>query len=341
MTWLLLAVIFAALLFDFANGMGDSANAIATVVSTRVLSPIQAVLFAGVLNFVGSFVSIKVAMTIATRMVDPDKVTLGVLLAGMLGAFVWKIFCTLRGLPVSGSHSLLGGLFGAAVASQGWDVLKWPKIIEALIAMVVSPAIGFLVAYILLVIVYWIAYAMTRDHVRRTFNVLQIFSSGCVAFTHGTNDAQKVMGVIVLALYVATHRAGTGAELPEIFQMPTIDHIPLWVKFACGGVIGLGTAIGGWKVVKTLGMKLAHIRPIEGFAAETATGLTLAIAAGMGIPVSSTHTITGSILGVGAAYRARSVKWGIGQKIVYAWIFTLPGSFLIAALLSLLLGGLK
>ena len=341
MTLLLLAVILAALLFDFANGMGDSANAIATVVSTRVLSPMAAVFFAGILNFVGSFISINVAMTIAKNMVDPDRVTLGVVLAGMLGAFTWKIFCTLRGLPVSGSHSLLGGLFGAAVAAQGWGVLKWPKIIEALVAMIISPAIGFLIGYILLVIVYWIAYAMSREQVRRTFNLLQIASSGYVSFTHGTNDAQKVMGVIVLALYVATRNAGTAGGLPEFLQMPVIDHIPLWVKFVCGTVIGLGTALGGWKVVKTLGMKLAHIRPIEGFAAETATGLTLTVAAILGIPVSSTHTITGSILGVGAAYRAKSVKWGIGQTIVYAWVLTLPGSFLISAALSTLVGNLR
>ena len=340
MTLLLLAVIIAALMFDFANGMGDSANAIATIVSTRVLAPLTAVLFAGVLNFIGSFISIQVAMTIATKMVDPDRVTLNTLLAAMLGAFAWKIFCTLRGLPVSGSHSLLGGLFGAAVASQGWDVLKWPKIIEALVAMLVSPAIGFVIAYILLVIVYWIAYAMSREQVRRTFNVMQMASSGYVAFTHGTNDAQKVMGVIILALYVATRAAGTAGGMPEFLQMSVIDHIPLWVKFICGTVIGLGTAIGGWKVVKTLGMKLAHIRPIEGFAAETATGITLSIAAFLGIPVSSTHTITGSILGVGAAYRAKSVKWAIGQKILYAWLLTLPGSFAIAAILSLVLNNL-
>ena len=340
MTLLLLAVIIAALMFDFANGMGDSANAIATIVSTRVLAPVTAVLFAGVLNFIGSFISIQVAMTIATKMVDPDRVTLNTLLAAMLGAFAWKIFCTLRGLPVSGSHSLLGGLFGAAVAAQGWDVLKWPKIIEALVAMLVSPAIGFVIAYILLVIVYWIAYAMSREQVRRTFNVMQMVSSGYVAFTHGTNDAQKVMGVIILALYVATKSAASPGELPEFLQMTAITYIPLWVKFICGTVIGLGTAIGGWKVVKTLGMKLAHIRPIEGFAAETATGITLSIAAVLGIPVSSTHTITGSILGVGAAYRAKSVKWAIGQKILYAWLLTLPGSFAIAAILSLVLNNL-
>ncbi|HZZ72503.1 MAG TPA: anion permease [Pirellulales bacterium] len=335
MATLLLAVIVAALLFDFANGMGDSANAIATIVSTRVLSPMSAVIFAGILNFIGSFISIEVAMTIAKKMVDPDRVTLQTLLAAMLGAFAWKIFCTLRGIPVSGSHSLLGGLFGAAVASQGWSVLKWPKIIEALVAMIVSPALGFIIAYILLVIVYWIAYTLSREQVRRTFNLLQMGSSGYVAFTHGTNDAQKVMGVIVLALYVATKNTAVAAGMPEWLRVTDISYIPLWVKFACGIVIGCGTAIGGWKVVKTLGMKLAHIRPIEGFAAETATGLTLTVAAILGIPVSSTHTITGAILGVGAAYRAKSVKWGVGQKIVYAWILTIPGAFIIAAALSL------
>ncbi len=342
--WMLLAVILAALMFDFANGMGDSANAIATVVSTRVLSPMQAVFFAGLLNFAGSFVAIKVALTIGSKMVDINRMTLGILLSAMLGAFVWKFFCTIRGLPVSGSHSLLGGFFGAAVAGSGWDVVKWQEALKALGGMFLSPALGFILAYIMLIIVYWIAYNMTRENVRKTFNVMQISSSGFVAFIHGTSDAQKVMGIIVLALYTATHHPDVYGQIPQFLRMEDINEtngVPLWVKFACGIVIGLGTTFGGWKVVKTLGMKLAHIRPIEGFAAETGTGIALAIfSIGMGLPVSSTHTITGAILGVGAAYRAKSVKWGVGKTILYAWCLTLPGSFIIGAAFSLVLGKL-
>ena len=221
MTLLLFAVIVAALMFDFANGMGDSANAIATVVSTRSALADDGRAVRRRVKFIGSFVSISVAMTIAKKMVDPDKVTLGVLLAGMLGAFAWKIFCTLRGLPVSGSHSLLGGLFGAAVAAQGWGVLKWPKIIEALIAMIVSPAIGFFIAYILLVMVYWIAYMMTRDHVRRTFNAAaNLFQR--LRRLHARHQRRPKSDGRHRAGPVRGHakRAQPADPLPEFLQMP-------------------------------------------------------------------------------------------------------------------------
>jgi len=333
MICLLVAVIIAALIFDFANGMGDSANAIATVVSTRVLAPMQAVVFAAILNFAGALVSTKVAQTIAEKMVDPGAVDLWMLLAAMLGCSFWKFFCTLKGLPVSGTHALLGGFFGAVVFAGGFNALKWGKVTEALLAMLASPALGFIFAYILLVIVYWIAYAMSREAVRRTFNVAQVFSSGYMAFEHGKNDAQKVMGIITLALVIAHQQ---NIELPEIMQNHELHHVPMWVMVMCGLVIAAGTAAGGWKVVKTLGMKLAHIRPIEGFAAETGAGITLTIAASLGVPVSTTHTITGAILGCGTAYKAKTVKWGVGAKIVYAWFLTLPVTFVIAGLISLI-----
>jgi PiT family inorganic phosphate transporter len=323
MTTLLICVIVVALLFDFVNGWNDSANAIATVVSTRVLSPMQAVVFAAILNFVGALVSERVAKTISGGLIDASVASSQVVLAAMLAATAWVAICTLWGLPISGSHSLIGGLVGAAMASssQGWDAVQKDGIYKVILAMFASPIMGFLVGYVFLVATYWAAFKMTRNTARRTFGTLQIVSSGFMAFTHGMNDAQKVMGVITLALfssgYIATH------------------DVPIWVKILCAVVMGMGTAAGGWKVIKTLGMKLAHIRPAEGFAAETAAGLVLTIAANLGVPVSTTHTITGSILGVGSAYQAKSVKWSIGKKIVYAWVFTLPVTAVLAYLLTL------
>ena len=324
---MLILVIVAALVFDFVNGWNDSANAIATVVSTRVLSPGTAVMFAAVLNVVGALVSDKVAKTIGGGLVDPDIVTQQVILAAMLSAAAWVAACTIWGLPISGSHSLIGGLVGAAAAAFGWDVVQWDGIRKVLIAMVASPVLGFVVAYFMLAIVYWIAYLMTRNRVRQVFSGLQIVSSGMMAYTHGMNDAQKVMGVITIALY-------SGGHISAIT-------IPLWVKLSCAAVMGLGTAVGGWKVIQTLGAKLAHIGPVEGFAAETSASLVLSITALLGIPASTTHTITGSILGVGAARAARNVKWSIGKKILYAWVFTLPAAGILAALLSLLFKALS
>lgn len=324
MTTMLVLVIVTALLFDYVNGWNDSANAIATVVSTRVLSPFQAVIFAAVLNFLGALVSVKVAKTIAGDIVDPSVMTLEAAFAAMLAATLWVAICTFWGLPISGSHSLIGGLIGAIIVRADMSALKFDGITKVLIGMFASPLLGFVVGYLMLVATYWVASVMTRERVRKTFNVLQIASSGFMAFSHGQNDAQKVMGVITLALFTS----GTQLSPTQEFE------VPLWVIVTCGTVMGLGTAAGGWRVIKTLGMKLAHIRPVEGFAAETGAGAVLQVAAGLGVPVSTTHTITGSILGVGAAYQAKSVKWSIGKKIIMAWIFTLPTSALLAAALS-------
>jgi PiT family inorganic phosphate transporter len=320
---MLVVIVVAALLFDFVNGWNDSANAIATVVSTRTLSPLQAVSLAAVLNFVGALVSTKVAKTIGGGLVDPTVVTGEVVLAAMVSATFWVAFCTVFGLPISGSHSLVGGLVGAAVARFGTDVVIMAGIWKVLVGLFLSPVLGFLGGGILLVFVYWTAYRMRPRTVRRTFGFLQVLSSSFMAYTHGMNDAQKVMGVITLALFSA-------GKISDIT-------VPLWVMLACATVMGLGTAAGGWRVIKTLGMKLAHIRPIEGFAAETAGGLVLSLAAHFGVPVSTTHTITGSIMGVGAAFRAKAVKWNIGTKIVYAWVFTLPCTAILAAALAVLI----
>ncbi|MEW6752575.1 MAG: inorganic phosphate transporter [Candidatus Latescibacterota bacterium] len=321
MTTILVLVIVAALVFDFVNGWNDSANAIATVISTRVLSPLTAVLFAAVLNFVGALVSTRVAHTIGGGLVDPSVIQEYVILASMVAAAAWVALCTLWGLPISGSHSLIGGLVGSAAAIYGPTVLKAGGVAKVLVAMAVSPVLGLVIGFILQIAVYWLARTMTPATARRSFGVMQLFSSGFMAFTHGMNDAQKVMGVITLALF----SAGLLSQIA----------VPLWVMLLCATAMALGTAVGGQRVIKTLGMRLTHLRPAEGFAAETAAGLVLSVAAGMGVPVSTTHTITGSILGSGSAYRPRGVKWSIGQKIVYAWIFTLPATALLGGLLAL------
>jgi PiT family inorganic phosphate transporter len=321
MTTALVLIILAALIFDFVNGWNDSANAVATVISTRVMAPLTAVLFAALLNVAGALVSTKVAKTIGGGLVDPQMVTEYVLLASMLAASTWVALCTVWGLPISGSHSLIGSLVGSAVAVFGTGVVKAKGLQTVLVALVASPLLGFLVGYLLLVGVYWIAYFMSTRGVRRAFSALQVLSSGFVAFTHGMNDAQKVMGVITLALFSAG-------------QLQAIA-VPFWVMVLCALVMGVGTAVGGWKVIRTLGMRLSHLRPIEGFAAETSAGLVLAATAALGVPVSTTHTITGSILGVGSAYRLRSVRWSVGKKIIYAWVLTLPATALLGGALAL------
>ncbi len=318
----LFAVIAVALIFDFANGWNDSANAIATVVSTRVLSPLTAVIFAAILNFVGAFASTKVAMTIGGGMIILPKNCEEVVLAAMLAAGGWVTACTILGLPISGSHSLLGGLFGAAIPVLGISCIQWKGIISVLMALFFSPLLGFIGGYALLIVVYWIALPMTPSTVRRVFSALQVFSSGFMAYSHGMNDAQKVMGVITMALVTAG-------------RWPSMQTgIPLWVIIACALAMALGTAVGGWRVIRTLGMRLANIRPIEGCAAECAAACVLTAAAGIGMPVSTTHTITGSILGVGAAEKAKAVRWGVGAKIIVAWVLTLPVCAILGAIVA-------
>lgn len=307
-------VIIAALLFDFVNGWNDSANAIATVVSTRVLRPITAVLIAAALNFVGALISVKVAKTIGGGLVDPTIISNEVVLAAMIGGTIWVAACTLLGLPISGSHSLIGGIIGAVIAGHGADALKMGGIKTVLVAMLLSPIIGFLLGYVLQFLTYIPASRMSPGRVRTTFSRLQLVSMGYMALQHGQNDAQKVMGVITMALIAGGLWPGIDAG------------IPLWVMIACATSMGLGTAVGGWRVIRTLGMRLAHLRPINGFAAETAAGTVLQVMASFGIPVSTTHTITGCIMGVGAFKGLASVKWAVGTKILYAWILTLPAT---------------
>jgi inorganic phosphate transporter, PiT family len=315
---LIVAVVIAALVFDYTNGWNDSANAIATVVSTRVLSPASAVSLAAILNFGGALVSTEVAKTIGGGLVEPEMVTQSMVLASMLAAATWVGSMTHLGMPVSGSHALIGSLIGAAAMAKGWGIVKMGGIQKVLIAMLVSPLVGFVFAFLLMWALLWIIRRWRPSRVSGIFGKAQLASVSWMAWEHGHNDAQKVMGVITLALVAGKYQ-------------DTLD-VPLWVKLACATAMFLGTAGGGWKVIRTLGSGLIKIQPVHGFAAETAASVTLAIAAHSGIPVSTTHTITGSIMGVGATKRMSAVRWGLGGKIMLAWVFTLPMTAIFAAL---------
>ena len=339
---LLVLTVIVGLFFDFCNGWNDSANAIATVISTRVLSPMKALMLSAFLNFAGAgafnflgFILIpRVAKMVGAGVVGlaPGTESLVIILAAMIGASAWVIWCTRLGLPISCSHSLLGGMLGATVFATGLGLVKWVGVIKILIALLVSPLLGLVLGYVLVVISTWAARRSTPRQGHRTFGWLQLCSASFMAFEHGRNDAQKVMGVLALALFVGGLLTDpeTGATLTNIDKL----YIPLWIIVACATAMALGTAIGGWRVIRTLGTKLAKITTTEGFAAETGAGIVLEIAASMGIPVSTTHTITGAIVGVGSAKGVRAVKWGIGAKIVNAWFFTLPATFLFAGILS-------
>jgi inorganic phosphate transporter, PiT family len=315
----LVAVIVVALFFDFTNGFHDTANSTATSVSTRALSPRIAVIFAAVLNFAGAFVSIKVAATIAKGIVDQESVTLKIVLAGLVGAITWDLITWYLGLPTSSSHALIGGVSGSALAAQGSDVVKWNGIVEkVLIPSLAAPVLGFLGAALVMLVILWIVSRRSPGLVNRVFRRLQVVSAGFVAFTHGTNDAQKTMGIMTLALIASGH------------LRPDADP-PLWVIASAAAAMALGTYAGGWRIIRTLGQRVAKIDPPQGFAAETSTATTLWLTAHYGFPVSTTHTITGSVLGAGATRRFSAVRWGVAGNIVVAWVLTLPAAALIGA----------
>lgn len=316
---MLILVIVLALLFDFSNGWHDSANAIATVVSTRVLSPLAAVLLAGCLNVAGAFMSTAVAKMVGSGIVDPSAVTQEVVASALGGAIVWNLFTLLLGLPTSSSHALIGGLVGAALMHGGWSIVKFTGLRSVLEAMVLSPMLGFLVGMALMVLISWIFFRTARSFAQWLFSRLQLVSASFMAFSHGANDAQKAMGIITLALLAAG-------------QIQTAE-VPKWVIVSCALAMGLGTAIGGWKIVRTLGMRILKLDPVHGFAAETGAAAVLLATAHIGLPVSTTHTITSSVMGVGVVKRLSAVRWGVTTRILYAWIFTLPGAALLAALL--------
>ncbi|MCW8129880.1 MAG: inorganic phosphate transporter [Planctomycetota bacterium] len=311
---LLWAVIITALLFDFVNGWNDAANAIATVVGTRVLSPFKAIMLATVLNLAGAFMGEEVAKTIGGGLVHPDLISQTVLVGAMVSAIVWAAAMTFLGMPISGSHSLIGGLMGAAVAKAGVHVVQAKGIVQVLLAMLFSPILGFLLAFLLFSVIAYLFRNKRPGPTGRMFGWLQLVSVSSMSLTHGQNDAQKVMGVITLGLVLSGRHASMESG------------IPTWVVISCGAAIALGTACGGWKVIKTLGHGLSRLKPVDGFAAETAASLVLLGTGHLGVPVSTTHTITGSILGVGSTKGINSVRWGLGQKIILAWVFTLPST---------------
>jgi PiT family inorganic phosphate transporter len=333
-----LTIVAVALVFDFINGFHDSANSIATVVSTRVLSPGVAVIWAAFFNFVAAFViGTAVAKTIGKGLIDVSIVDPNVILGGLLGAIVWDLITWYLGLPSSSSHALLGGYAGAAIAKAGFGALILSGWILPVAFIVISPLLGMLIALVLTVALSWLLRAAPPGPLDRIFRRLQLVSAGLYSLSHGANDAQKTMGIIASLLVASqanfAHQAGWLRHL----YLPSADHIPLWIILAAHAAIALGTAAGGWRIVKTMGMRITRLRPFGGFCAETAGGLTVLLASSLGVPVSTTHTITGAIVGVGAAQRLSAVRWGVARRIVWAWILTMPMSAVIAALSYLIL----
>jgi PiT family inorganic phosphate transporter len=326
---LIVFIIAVALIFDFINGFHDAANSIATVVSTRVLSPIQAVVWAAFFNFVAAFgFGVSVAHTIGKGIVRPDSVDALVILAALVGAIAWNLITWYGGIPSSSSHALIGGLAGAAVVKAGMGSLVLAGLAKTALFIVLAPIIGMTLGFGLMVGVLWTFHAVSPSRVDRLFRRIQLLSAALYSLGHGTNDAQKTMGIIAGLLF-ATGRLG-----PEF-------HVPFWIVLAAHAAMGLGTLAGGWRIVKTMGMGITRLKPVGGFCAETAGALTLIGTAIGGIPVSTTHTITGAIVGVGATTRLSAVRWGIAGRIVWAWILTIPAAAVIAGVSSALLGWLR
>jgi PiT family inorganic phosphate transporter len=317
--WLVIAF---ALLFEFANGWTDAPNSIATVVSTRVLRPYHAVLMAAVLNLVGALVvGTAVAETIAEGIVTPQAVTLETVAAAVLAAALWAMSAQVFGLPSSESHALVASLLGAGFAAGGIDALEWSGTSKVVYSLFLSPPIAFLMGFLLMVAIYRLFRRARPRTVRRTFGPGQILSAGFMAFSHGANDAQKAMGVILLALILSG-------------ELPAGSEVPLWVIFVAAATMGLGTSIGGWRVIRTLGLRVTKLEPVNGFAAETSAALIITGAARLGIPLSTTHVIGSSIMGVGATRRLSAVRWGVAGQIVAAWVLTWPGCMLLGYGLS-------
>jgi len=323
MVSLLVCVIVAAIIFDYINGFHDAANAIATVVSTGVLPVRTAVMIAGILNFFGAITGTAVAKTIASGFADPSVVTQTVVLAALIGACIWNLITWWYGIPSSSSHALIGGLAGAVVAKAGLSAFKWKALYQkVLIPLVASPLIGFVVAFVLMISLLWIVRRRTPKVVHNASRRLQLVSACTMAFAHGSNDAQKSMGIITLALLAFVH-AGHAASVPH-WMLPHGDKVPTWVIIACAGAIAAGTMGGGKRIIKTMGSKIIRITPIQGFAAETAGAITILGASQFGVPVSTTHCINACIMGVGASKRISAVRWGVAGNILTAWVLTLP-----------------
>jgi PiT family inorganic phosphate transporter len=332
MLTLLIAVVVAAILFDYVNGFHDAANAIATVVSTGVAPIRTAVIMAGVLNFVGAMHGTAVAKTIASGFADPRDVTQYVVLAALLGAIIWNLITWWYGIPSSSSHALIGGLAGAVVGHAGFGAFKWSALKQkVLVPLVLSPTTGFIVAFFVMVALVWIFRKSKPAFVRRTARWMQLLSACLMAEAHGRNDAQKSMGVITFGLLAyADWATRTGAAPLPAWAAAHGSDIPRWVIVSCAAAIALGTMAGGERIIKTMGTKIIHITPLEGFAAETTAALVINAASAVGAPVSTTHCVNACIMGVGASKRISAVRWSTASRIVWAWVLTLPAAGLLA-----------
>ena len=316
----LIGLIAVALLFDFLNGLHDAANSIATVVSTRVLRTQTAVIWAAFFNFIAFAVfGLHVARTLGTGIIETGVVDAGVVFGALMGGIVWNLVTWGFGLPSSSSHGLIGGLAGAGIAKGGVGAVLWGGLGTTLAGMVLSPVLGFVLAQLLVLAARWTTLRATPYAIDRRFRILQLASASLYSLGHGGNDAQKTMGIIAVLLY---SQSLLGGEF----------HVPLWVVLACQAAMALGTLFGGWKIVHTMGSRITHLKPIQGFCAETGGAMTLFLATGLGVPVSTTHTITGAIIGVGAAQRTAAVRWHVAQDVVAAWIFTIPAAAILGAI---------
>ncbi len=327
--WVIFMLVFLALAFDYMNGFHDAANSIATVVSTGVLRPGQAVIFAAFFNFIAYFIfHLSVAATIGKGIVMPGVVDTHVIFGALVGAITWNIVTWYYGIPSSSSHALIGGIVGAVIVKAGASALISAGIWRIISFIFVAPLLGFMLGSLMMVAVAWICRRATPSATDRWFRRLQLVSAAAYSIGHGGNDAQKTAGIIWLLLIAATTAGVQG--LPT-WMMATKDYLPIWVVISCYVTIAAGTMFGGWRIVKTMGQKITKLKPVGGFCAETGGAMTLFLATSMGIPVSTTHTITGAIVGVGSAQRASTVRWGVAANIVWAWVLTIPASAFIAA----------
>lgn len=341
--WFFLIVVLAAVIFEYSNGFHDAANAIATVVSTKVLTPRQAIAMAAFFNLTGALLGGAVATTVGKGLVDTQVVTMGTVLSAVLAGFVWNMITWWFGLPSSSSHALIGGLCGAAVATAkgNWSVIKWheglwPKVI---VPMITSPVAGFILGGVVMFLLFVLLQKLTPYFIHQFFGKAQILSAAWMAHSHGTNDAQKTMGIITLALFTATkaHQFDHLHPVLQFLHTPAFV-LPIWVKILCAITMCLGTAAGGWRIIRTLGHRVVHLQPVNGFAAETSAALIIQVASAYGIPLSTTHVISTSIMGVGAVKRFSGMRWTVVERIVWAWVFTLPATGLIGYLFERLAG---
>jgi PiT family inorganic phosphate transporter len=316
----LVLVVLVALAFDYINGFHDTANAIATVVSTGVLPIRTAILIAAALNFGGALLGVKVAETLGKDVVEPEVVTQVVVLSALLGAILWNLFTWYFGIPSSSSHALIGGLVGAGIARAGSGAVKVAGVTNIVKYLIVSPIIGFAIAFVVMIVIMWITRRVRPARLSRAFRKLQMASAAAMAFSHGSNDAQKTMGIIGMSLAAYTAATIGHSEF----------HVPLWVKMACATAMAMGTAAGGMRIIKTMGTKIIDLKPIHGFAAETSAAITILTASHLGFPVSTTHVITGSIMGAGASQRVSAVRWGVTTRILWAWLLTIPISAVVS-----------